>query len=303
MSTATPGVSRPSRSQIVRGRRRRLALGLLAVLLGALAAPASGEIPVGRVSSGQIPVDWTDAEKEEFLRTAKVVHRKTLPTGVTLSSRATLSNGRFTHDAHIQTFNVHHKKAKVGGRTFLDFYDSYRFNIAAYHLDRLLALNMVPVSVERTIQGKPAAVTWWVDDALMTLGERHSKRTPIPDIGLWNDQRYQARAFNQLIYNSDPHLGNHLIDKNWKLWMIDFTRAFRTFRKLYDAKVLDTVDRRFYDGLHRLTEESLQRAIAPYLGGRERKAILVRRDLLLEHFDARIAEEGEDAVICTLPGH
>jgi hypothetical protein len=280
-----------------------LALGIVAVLCAALGPPASAEISVGRVSGGQIPVDWTDAEKEEFLRTAEVVERETLPTGVTLSSRATLSNGRFTHDAHIQTFNVHRKKAKVGGRTFLDFYDSYRFNIAAYRLDRRLGLNMVPVSVERRIQGKPAAVTWWVDDVLMSLRERYSKRTPIPDIALWNDQRYQARAFNQLIYNSDPHLGNHLIDKNWKLWMIDFTRAFRTFRKLPDVKVLDTVDRRFYDGLQRLTEESLKEATAPHLGGRERKAILVRRDLLLEHLDTRIAEEGEDAVICTLPGH
>ena len=195
--------------------------------------------------------------------------------------------------------NIH--ETAVGSE--ISFRDCYKFNVAAYRLDRLIGLDMVPVSVERKVRGKPAAITWWIDDVLMSLRERYSRRTPIPDIRLWNDQRYQARTFNQLIYNTDPHLGNHIIDKSWKLWMIDFTRAFRTFRKLYSVKDLDKIDRRFYDGLRRLTAESLEAATTPYLEKREQKAVLIRRDLLLEHFDARIAAEGEHAVICTLPGH
>ncbi len=142
-----------------------------------------------------------------------------------------------------------------------------------------------------------------MDNVLATLRERYSQRIPIPDVARWNDQRYQARTFNELISNSDPHLGNHVISSDWKLWMIDFTRAFRTFRKLYNVKALDKIDRRFYEALPGLTEESLEAATDPYLGKRERKAILIRRDRMLEHFNARIEAEGEDAVICSLPGH
>jgi hypothetical protein len=249
------------------------------------------------------PALWSDAEKEEFLRTAEILETKTLSTGVTLSSRGTLSNGTVAHDAHIQDFDFYRKKYKVGGRTFLNFWDTYRYNIAAYRLDRLLDLDMVPVSVVAVSLKKPAAVTWWVDNFHMTLRERHEKRVQPPDVSLWNDQRFQGWMFNQLIYNTDPNLGNYVISSDWKLWMIDFTRAFRTFRKLYNIKELGRIDRRLYESLQRLTQESLEEATAPYLGKRERKAILARRDLLLEHFDRRIAAEGEDSVICNLPGH
>jgi hypothetical protein len=254
-------------------------------------------------TGGPDPAGWSDAEKEEFLRTAEILETETLPTGVTLSSRGTLSNGTVTHDAHIQDFEFYRKRYKVRGRTFLNFWDTYRYNIAAYRLDRLLDLRMVPVSVERQVKGKPAAVTWWIDNFLMTLRERHEKKIKPPNISLWNDQRFQGWMFNQLIYNTDPNLGNYVISSDWKLWLIDFTRAFRTFRKLYNVKELGRIDRRLYESLQRLTEESLEEATAPYLGKRERKAILARRDLLLEHFDARIATEGEDAVICSRPGH
>ena len=98
-------------------------------------------------------------------------------------------------------------------------------------------------------------------------------------------------------------MGNHVISSDWKVWMIDFTRAFRTFRKLYDVKALGRIDRRLYDSLRALTRESLDSATVPHLSRRERLAILDRRDLLLEHFDARIAAEGEYAVICSRPGH
>jgi len=162
---------------------------------------------------------------------------------------------------------------------------------------------MVPVSVERHVKGKPAAVTWWVDNFLMTLRERHEKKVQPPDISRWNDQRFQGWMFNQLIYNTDPNLGNFVISTGWKLWMIDFTRAFRTFRELYNVKKLSRIDRRLYESLQRLNAESLEAATAPYLDRRERKAILARRDLLLKHYDGLIAERGEEVVICRWSEH
>ena len=138
---------------------------------------------------------------------------------------------------------------------------------------------------------------------MMSLAERHSRRVVPPDVPLWNDQTFQGRIFTQLIHDTDAHLNNHLIDADWKLWMIDFTRAFRTFKKLFNPRSLDTIDRRLLASLQSLTAESLEQATGEYLNARERGAILARRDLLLEFFNARIEAEGEAAVVCDRPGH
>lgn len=59
------------------------------------------------------PDQWTCAQKEDFLRTAKVVAMKNLSQGVTNSRRATLQKDGVTHDAHVQT--VHEQKASFQG--------------------------------------------------------------------------------------------------------------------------------------------------------------------------------------------
>ena len=245
----------------------------------------------------------SDAEKEEFLRTAEIVERETIPMGVTHSTRATLSDGRLSHDAHIQGIDFYRRRYKARGRTFLNFRDSYRYNIAGYRLDRMLGLGMVPVSVEREIDGEPVAVTWWVDDVQMMARDRYSKKMEPPQVFQWNDQRYQVRVFNQLVYNTDPNLGNLLIDKDWKLWMIDFTRAFRTFKQLYDPEHLTRIDLRLYEGLRGLDAESLERTMGHYLLAAERRALLARRDRIVAHFDALIEAQGDIAVICRIAGH
>ena len=154
----------------------------------------------------------TDAEKEDFLGTAKVVNSRKVPVGVTQPERATLSDGRLTHDAHIQTVDIYKAKLETTKGTEFNFRDSYKYNIAAYKLDRLLGLNMVPVSVERKVAGDFAAVTWWLDDIMMMEKKRYTKKIPVPVAkrASWNDQMYQVRLFTRisnLIQTSRPSGG------------------------------------------------------------------------------------------------
>ena len=106
-------------------------------------------------------------EMEEFLRSAEVRGRKKLGVGVTGSERLKLWDGSVEHYAHFQSVNSTRKKFTTGGRTYLNFRDSYKYNVAAYRLDRMLGLGMAPVSVERRLKGQWAAVSWWVDDVQM----------------------------------------------------------------------------------------------------------------------------------------
>ena len=38
---------------------------------------------------------------------------------------------------------------------------------------------------------------------------------------------YKVRVFDVLVYDTDANLTNVLIGEDWKIWRVDFTRAFR----------------------------------------------------------------------------
>jgi hypothetical protein len=262
-----------------------------------------GAAPHQAVSAVAGSAPMTDHQMEQFLGEAEVVKTKSLSVGVTNSKRATLSLGGLTHDAHVQTIDEFKQRFEGGRSVEINFRDSYRYNIAAYRLDRLIGLNIIPVSVERKIAGRTASVTWWMDDIAMMELDRHKKKIQVPNPDDWNDQMYQVRVFNQLVYNMDPNLGNVLITHDWKIRLVDFTRAFRWQTDLKDSKDLVRIDRRVYNGLRELTDEKLAAAMGPLLMKPEQQGVLARRDKILEFFNAKIAKEGEAAVICDGAGH
>ncbi len=234
---------------------------------------------------------WTDREMEDFLLRAEIVHSKKLSTGTNASRRATLSLDGRTHDAHIQAVNVMKHKALVGPRTQLGFRDCYRYNIAAYRLDRMLGLNMVPVSVERTVEHKKSAVTWWVDDVWMIERERVKKQIQPPAPRAWAIQSYRRRIFNELVYNTDFNQGNLLITHDWKMWLIDFTRAFWPVKDLFNPDNLWQPDQPLLERLRALTAEQVDDRLGCCLTRPERHALLVRRDLILQHYEREAARD------------
>src|SRR5688500_6505623 len=175
-----------------------------------------------------LPVTLSPEENEAVLINAKIVGRKGVSTGVTDTIRATLSDGRITHDAQIQTVDIAQTVFQAGKASEVNFKDTYRFNIAAYRLARLLGLQNVPMSVERRVDGKPGAVTWWIDDVMFTEKERLMEKNILgPNPERTTKQVQVMRVFDELIQNRDRNQGNIVWTKDWTLWMIDHTRAFR----------------------------------------------------------------------------
>ncbi len=232
---------------------------------------------------------FDDQRKERFLVEAKIVDQEVIPTGITLPLKLTLSDGTRTHSAQFQPVEMHYDQVETDQGTVRDVRDNYRYNIAAYRLDRLLGLNMVPISVERKHGGDTGAITWWVDDVAMMEEDRQRDRIEPPDRALWNDQIQQVRVFSELIYNAEPNPRNLLITKNWKVWMVDFTRAFRTYKKLMDEPGLTRIDRRFFEALRSLNEEQLMRELSPYLRKIEVKSLLARKERILNALNAAAA--------------
>lgn len=262
---------------------------VLAVTLACLvwAAPLhSLQEPAGGAQALAASPVLTDAEMERFLLDAKVVRTKRTPKGITGSVRATLTNGAITHDAHIQTIDESKREFQSSRGVEFNFRDSWTFNVAAYKLDRLLGLQMVPVSVSRRWDSKPAAYTWWVDDVLMDEGERLKKKVPPAQPRSWAEQMQLVRLFDQLIYNVDRNLGNLLIGTNWKVWAIDHTRAFRTHESPKSLEGVTRCDRQVFERLKQLDFEALKREMGPMLDTWQMKAILARRDKIVERIES-----------------
>src|SRR5579885_1925692 len=117
----------------------------------------------------------TREQMEDFLTNARILAEKPIETGITHTFRVTLSDGRMYHDAHVQQIDVYKPEYRTKECVEKDFTDSYKYNIAAYRLDKMMDLNIVPVCVYRVVDGKPSAVDWWVDDVQFDEEGRRSK--------------------------------------------------------------------------------------------------------------------------------
>jgi hypothetical protein len=80
--------------------------------------------------------------------------------------------------------------------------------------------------------------------------------------------------------------------------MIDFTRAFRSWDEVPNPlTILRRCDRSLLAAMRGLTKESLRRAAGEYLSPFEIDGVLARRDILVAHFDALVAQLGEASVL------
>jgi hypothetical protein len=265
------------------------------VLIGA----AVWGVPLGAQQPAAAPPALTPEQMEVFLLKARVVSLRDAGAGVTASRRATLTDGQLTHDAHVQMVDESKARFATPRGVELNFRDSYRYNIAGYRLAVLVGLDNVPMSVERTVAGRRAAVTWWIDDVTMDDAERIKRRLADPDPVRNSSQVHIQRVFDELIQNTDRNSGNLLWTSDWKMWLIDHTRAFRLGRALQSPALLARCERTLMERMRGLTAATVKDAVGDSLTLQEADAVAVRARLLVEFFDKRIVEVGEERVLYT----
>jgi hypothetical protein len=235
---------------------------------------------------------------EQFLAQAEVGNVRPIGRGVTKSRRITLVLDGVTHDGAFKTVNI----AKPGltrlpgGRPELDFEDTYRGECAAYLLDRLLELEMVPATVERTIGGERGSVSLWITPAI-SEAERAGKDLVPPDAERWAQQVYRARYFDNLIYNTDRNLHNMLVTPEFELRLIDHSRAFRRTPELRNPRIMARFSKSLLETASRLDEDTLKTHLGRYISIWQIKAILERRDRLADLARQRVASIGEAAAL------
>ncbi len=240
-------------------------------------------------------------DMEQFLRRASIVNIRDTSKGVTRPKRATLQSGSLKHDAGVQTVDQTLKSPiMIPGSIELYIRDYWGYNIAGYELAKMLDLNMVPPYVERRIEAHRASLSWWIPDVMMDEGERLKRKLEPPDPEHWNRQMSVVRVFCQLIYNADDNVTNFIITKDWRLWMIDFSRSFRPHKTLRSPENLTQCDRRLLENMRHLNKALLEQKMKPYLKRSDIEALLSRRDKIVKFFDDEIAKKGETAVLFEL---
>ena len=255
------------------------------------AAPGAPQEPAGLPLRGK--------EAEDFLKAARVVLKEPLSVGITHSDRVTLEDGAKKSRAIWKTINEHKaglQKLENGGSEF-DFRDSYKAEVAAYELDKLLGLDLVPATVERRIDGRVGSLQFWVEHAMTEL-ERKQKGLEPPDVDLWNQQLHKVRLLHQLTYNTDhQNIRNVLLDPSFRVYAVDSSRAFHVQVDLLVPGDLVRFSRSVLARMEALDKATLKEHLGAWIGGMQIDGLLARRNKILAIVKQRVAEKGEAAVL------
>jgi len=284
------------RSVLARGARHPQRAGhpwLALILLLSLPGAARGapQPPEGLPLQGQ--------EAEAFLQTARVVSKEPIGVGITHPDRLALEDGNRKARALWKTINEHKpglQKLATGGSEF-DFRDSYKAEVAAYELDKLLGLDLVPPTVERRIDGRVGSLQLWVEGAMTQL-DRKQKGLEPPDVDRWNQQMHNVRLLHQLTYNTDhQNIRNVLMDSSFRVYAVDSSRAFHIQVELLTPGDLVRFSRSVLERMETLDRKTLKEHLGPWVGGMQIDSLLTRRDKILAIVKQRVAEKSEAEVL------
>lgn len=238
---------------------------------------------------------------EDFLKTANIVGAVQLgeDEGVTTPWKLTLQ----------QKGVVRHALWKNVSGSPLGIVDSWLYEIAAYNLDKLLGLGMVPPTVLKRFRGMAGSCQLWIEDsAVLKKRLQEGLSAKVLDKPQWLRQAYIQQLFDNLIGNEDRHQGNVLITPDERSFLIDHSRTFRTTKEFKEilpfseakfpgVAVMRELPRALVEKVKAIDERSIREAVGKTLSGKEIGAVLARRELVLKEIDRLIAEHGESAVL------
>jgi 3',5'-cyclic AMP phosphodiesterase CpdA len=250
---------------------------------GTLSAPE----PLPR-AVGPRPGGLDDDALAAWLATAEVVGSEDLPTGITEPRRVTLRKDGLEMRAVAKQLSTDF--GADNSTKSLNSGDRFGYDVAAYALDRLLGLDMIPVTVARELGGRRSAVQFWIEGSINARQMIEQKLAPEG----WcpADAQYNLmNVFDVLVHNTDRTQENLLLTRDWNVVLIDHSRAFalkqEAPRLLYQRPV--ELPPAFAARLAALDRPSLERALGPWLHRRQIDALLKRRDRLLGEHGFRIS--------------
>lgn len=235
--------------------------------------------------------DKSREEWERYLRTSEIILvEKNLEMGRTDFWKVTLDDGKLQKKAVFKYLN----RCRP-----LSIPDSYKYEIAAYILDKLLDLNMVPPTVEREVEGQTGSLQLFLtQEDLISEEDRIRKNIEPSNSEDFRHDLQNLEVFETLTYLESRQINDILIDiKSWHIYRIDFSEAFEPAPSLLTNRKITGCSKNLYKHMKNLDVDELEGQLSEYLNEEELKALKIRLKLVVDTIDRLIEEKGEMAVL------
>lgn len=246
--------------------------------------PGAVDITTAPRRVGPRPDRLTDDQIEDILANGEIVSMEDVGEGVTKPKKVVLRKDGHEVKAIFKTESTPIQGNRRQQQKLINLSDRWEHEVAAYRLDRLIDLDLVPVTVARTIGGATGSLSFWID-GLVNEMEREQEQLVATGWCSLGEQWQLMFLFDTLVYNEDRTKQNMVYGReDWMMYLIDHSRSFRTHRgRPQDIRKVELKLSPLLAGrLEALSYEDLNQAMSGLLEKAQIQALLRRRDEILE---------------------
>jgi hypothetical protein len=234
------------------------------------------------------PEALASKDMEVFLKTASVVGRGPGPGGRTDAWRLTLEAGGTMRTALFRYIDRRRPDPLA---------DSYKYDLAAYVLDKYLVLGYVPPIVAYQVDNTPGALQAFVANSISEADRKERQIIP-KDPEAFEKSMADLRIFQNLVYDDCQNEKDTLVERDTgKICRVDFSEAFAPKKNLAPRCDIRRCSRLLYKKLKGWDDKTVAGLMAPYLNDEEVRALNVRRELLVRYIQKLIEVAGEANVL------
>ncbi|MCX6559016.1 MAG: hypothetical protein NTZ26_00750 [Candidatus Aminicenantes bacterium] len=174
---------------------------------------------------------------------------------------------------------------------------NYRYELAAYELSKVLELEIVPPTVERTVEGVAGALQLFIEGCVSERDFARAGSRP-PDPQALRNSLDTVRLLEALSGDSCGNKDDTYIHPDtWKACRVDFAEAFPPRPTLSEDCSIERCPRSLYERMLRMDPTSTKKSLKAWLSDDEIEALCGRKRQIVAGLMELIKSRGEAAVL------